>query len=66
MSNTTVRQRSGQGEAGGSTKNPTHDAASSDEPATTVLETLAPVPSAPEFASVEVLKSTHHGFGAPY
>ena len=66
MSNTTARQRFGQGEAGGSAKNPTHDATSSDEPAIAVLETLAPVPSAPEFAAVEVLKSTHHGFGAPY
>ena len=66
MSNTTATQRFGQGEARAAATSSSPDAPFSDEAAWAVLEKLAPVPSAPEFAAVEVLKSTHHGFGAPY
>ncbi len=66
MSSATTMRPARQREGKPASNDPSPGAPFSDESMTAVLETLAPTPNAPEFASTERLKATHNGFGAPY
>lgn len=66
MSSATTMRPTHQRERKPASSDPSPGTLFSDESMTAVLETLEPTPNAPEFASAELLKATHNGFGAPY
>lgn len=66
MSSATTMRPPRQREGKPASTDPSPGTPFSDASMTAVLETLAPTPNAPEFASVALLKATHNGFGAPY